>query len=273
MPRSRRVIQLEDRGPERVLKGGAIFFTIMAVLCILYYLAIVLFTGTSTSFIHIWALMGAGSGVIAVLCGKPAWRRRIPKWLIRLFWIGVAAGLAIFLFVEGLVMTRYFASAPEDADVMIVLGAQWKQHGPSLVLKYRLDRAIQYLNENPQTIVIVSGGQGPDEPISEAEGMAGYLAAAGVDPERIYQEDESTNTYENLKFSKDMVDKENDEIVLVTSNYHVFRAEKLARAQGYRNIHGLAARGYLPLQPNNLVREFCGVMKDFLMGNMVSWER
>lgn len=267
------VIRLEDRGKERELKFGKILFAILAVVFILYCAGIGLFMGYGTRFFLIWGVMGVGCAVLSALCGIPAWRRKIPPFLIRLFWICFAIGMALLIFVEGLVLSRCNAKGADNADYLIVLGAQWRTTGPSKVLKYRLDRAVRYLRLNPDTKVIVSGGQGFNEPISEAQGMYDYLVAAGVRSERILMEDRSTNTYENLKFCGEMLDKAEDTVVIVTNNFHVFRAEKLAKAGGYKKVSGLAAQSYPPMQVHNLFREFFGVTKDFLMGNLVYWER
>lgn len=274
--KNKRVIRLESRGKERVLMPGVVIFGILGVLCILYCMSIGLFFGFGSNFYYIWGVMGVVFLGIALLCGLPTLRRRIPLVLQRIFWVCFALGVALLLLVEGLVLSRCGAKGMEDADCLIVLGAQWKSNGPSKVLKYRLDKAVEYLLENPDTNVIVSGGQGANEPISEAEGMYQYLVDAGISGHRIQKEDKSTNTYENLKFSGELLDKQKDRVVIVTNDFHVYRSEKLAKAQGYTQARGLAARSYLPMQPNNLLREFFGVMKDFLMGNLLNqakWSR
>lgn len=268
----KKVIRLEDRGRERVLKRGAVFFGILAVVCVLYCAGIGLYMGYGTKFFLIWGVMGIAFGGIALLCGKPAWRRKIPMPLIRLFWICFGIGLAVLILVEGLIISRCGAKANNGADYVIVLGAQWKTNGPSMVLKYRLDKALEYLQINPDAKVIVSGGRGSNEPISEAEGMYGYLVEHGIAKERILKEDTSTNTFENLRNSGALLDKAQDEVVIVTNDFHVFRAERLAKAQGFQKVQGLAANSYPPMQVHNLFREFFGVVKDFLMGNLVYWE-
>ena len=131
-----------------------------------------------------------------------------------------------------MILTQYHAEAEAGADYCIVLGAQMKSSGPSEVLRRRLDKAVEYLLANPGTMVIVSGGKGSNEPVSEAVGMYDYLIKAGIAPERILTEDQSGNTFENLLFSGELLDKENDSVVLVTKNFHMFRALGIARKQG-----------------------------------------
>lgn len=101
--------------------------------------------------------------------------------------------------------------------------------------------------------------------------MAGYLQEAGIAPERILVENKSRNTHENLAFSAELpgldLDKETCRVVVVTSNFHVFRAVGIAKKQGYQ-AEGLAADSVRYMLPNNLLREFVGVLKDVLVGNM-----
>ena len=106
--------------------------------------------------------------------------------------------------------------------------------------------------------MVVSGGQGADEHISEAQGMYDYLVAHGLEADRILLEDQSVNTVQNLAFSAKNFDKEKDEVLIVSNNFHVFRAVGIARRQGYQKVSGLAARGYWFLLPNNMLREFVG---------------
>lgn len=270
---NKRVIRVAGHGKERRLVVPAVLFGFLGVLFVLYCLAIMLFFGFGTRFYLIWMVMGLGCFGISFLCLKPELRRKIPGFLIKTFWVLFAVGMALLIFVEALVISRCSAEGVKNADAVIVLGAQWKTTGPSKVLKYRLDRAVEYALDNPHAKIIVSGGQGGNEPIPEADGMREYLIAAGVEPDRILAENTSRNTYENLKNSAELIDKENDRVVIITNSFHVFRAEKLAAGQGYRDAHGLAAESYWPMQPNNLFREFIGVLKDFLLGNLTYWER
>ncbi len=269
----KRVIRLEDRGKERKLEFGGWLFGILGVLCAAYCAGIGLFLGYGTLFFLIWGVLGICFGLISLFCFKPALRRKLPAWFIKFFWICFGIALAIFLMVEGLILSRTNARAKDGADVVIVLGAQWKNNGPSMVLKYRLDAAVHYLRVNREAKVIVSGGKGANEPISEADGMYGYLVAQGISADRIIKEDKSTNTYENLGNSARLLNKEEDKVVIITNDFHLFRAEKLAKAQGYKHVSGWAADSYPPMQIHNLMREFFGVVKDFLMGNLTYWEQ
>lgn len=123
------------------------------------------------------------------------------------------------------------------------------------------------LTENPDTLVVVSGGKGSNEPISEAQGMYEYLLTKGISPDRILLEDRSTNTKENLQFSRPLIPQDAT-VGIVTNNFHVYRSTRLAAQQGYPQAYGLSAPSDTAMQANNMFREFFGVVKDLLYGNM-----
>lgn len=243
-------------------------FGLFAILCLVYMLTIRFAMGFGTRFYLIWGVMAIGFCVLSLLCAHRQWLDRIPGWFRRTCMILFTTGILLFMIVEGLILTQFAAKPQPGADYCIILGAQWKTNGPSYVLQKRLDKAIVYLKDNPDTNVIVSGGQGTNEPISEAEGMAGYLIEAGIDENRIILENQSVNTFENLTFSSKYLNKEQDNVVIVTNNFHQFRALAIAKKQGYSKVQGLAAGSYPGMVPNNMLREFFGVLKDFLTGNM-----
>lgn len=267
--KSKKVIYLDPRGRGVGQKHyGAGMLYVLAVLCLLYCVGIGLFVNFGSYFFLIW-------GVIGAFCAAWAWvlthrnvHDRIPGWLRAAFRSLVVAGMVLLLIIEGMIFTQFHATAQAGADYVIVLGAQWKTSGPSYVLQKRLEKAIAYLNANPDTRVIVSGGQGYNEPISEAEGMKGYLEAAGIDPERILVEDASTNTTQNLIFSGELLNKSEDSVVIVTNNFHMFRALAIAGKQGYVHAEGLSAGTFPITLPNNLLREAFGVVKDFMANHL-----
>lgn len=267
--KSKKVIKLDRRGKAvGRMRVAALITLLLALLCMLYCLSILFFMGYGTKFFLIWGVTAIGFAGLSFLFWNPNLRGRIPTAIKTGFWVLAAIGVLLFVIVEGLIFSRFGAKAQAGADYMIVLGAQWKNSGPSYVLQKRLDAAAAYLLENPDTIVIVSGGQGSNEPISEAEGMAGYLRDAGIEAERIVLEDQSTDTNENLEFSAEYLEESEDRVVIVTNDFHVYRAVKIAQKKGYAQVEGLAAGSYPAMLPNNLLREFFGVAKDFLTGNM-----
>lgn len=268
LEKSKKVIYLEKRGIQSSMSAGAIVFAILAAACLLYCLSILFFMGYGSKFFLIWGLLAGVFGIMAVVLAHKRWLEKIPVWVKMAFVVLCLIGVIFFLFVEGLILSGWNATATSGADYVIVLGAQWKSNGPSYVLQKRLDKALEYLRDNPDTLVIVSGGQGVNEPISEAEGMKQYLEERGIGEERILVENASTSTYENLLFSSELIDKEADRVVLVTNNFHMYRARGIARKQGYQNLEGLSARSYPGMVPNNLLREFFCVVKECMAGTM-----
>ncbi len=240
----------------------------LGILFTVYFLCIAFVVGHGTNFYFIWLFLGIGALILSFVLKKGIWDRCIPHLFRKVFVALVCFGCILFVIVEGCILSGFSQKGPAGLDYLVVLGAQMKASGPSKALQYRLDEAIRYLDENPDTRVIVSGGQGNDEHISEAQGMYDYLVQKGVAPERVIREDKSKNTFQNLSFSAQFLDEAEDRVGVVSNNFHVFRAVKIARKAGYGHAFGLAAKGEPFLQCNNMMREFFGVMKDFLMGNM-----
>ena len=267
--KSKKVIYLDPRGKGVGQKHyGARVLYVLSVLCLLYCVGIGLFASFGSYFFLIWGVLGGFFAAWAWVLTHRKVHDRISGWLRIVFRSLVTAGVVLLLIIEGMIVSQFHATAEAGADYVIILGAQWKTSGPSYVLQKRLDKAIEYLKANPETRVIVSGGQGYNEPISEAEGMKGYLEAAGIDPERILTEDASTNTTQNLIYSGKLLDKSEDKVVIVTNNFHMFRALAIARKQGYAHAEGLSAGAFPPTVPNNLLREALGVVKDFMANHL-----
>lgn len=238
---------------------------IVGILCALYCLALAITGGTGTWFFLIWGILGVAFTLWGIFRGR--------IWHAMPHWLHITAGtlfllmLAVFLFTEGCIISGFSKNTDKELDYIVVLGAQLKTTGPSWVLQYRLDTAYEYLTAHPDTKVIVSGGQGSNEPASEAQGMYDYLVKRGIEPGRIVLEDKSVNTEQNIRFSKEFLQADADKVGIVSNNFHVFRAVKLAKAAGYRNVVGIAAPATAFYLPNNMLREFFGVVKDFLMGH------
>jgi len=172
---------------------------------------------------------------------------------------GMSVYVFCFLFIGINSYLQYKHKVPKNADYIIVLGAGLKKNKPTLALKYRIETAADYAKENPKTKMIVSGGQGKDELISEAECMKIELIKLGIEENRIIKEDLSTNTYENMKFSKNYI-QENEKGIIVTNDYHLFRSIKLAKKQGLQ-IVGLPAKTPTVILPTAYIRECLSILK------------
>lgn len=239
----------------------------VAALCFIYFIGIVIYTQRGTGFVLFWLLAGLFFAILSYLISRQIIPHKVPKWILMVFWILVGVGVMAFIWVQGLILREFSNQAPQDLKYIIVLGSQLKEKGPSLVLKKRLDAAYDYLVENENTICIVSGGQGVDEPDAEANGMYQYLVQKGISSARIIKEDTSRTTNENLQNSARFLNKE-DAVGLVTNNFHMFRALKIASKNGYKNIYGISAEGDYFLQISNLTREFFAIIKNKALGNL-----
>lgn len=209
------------------------------------------------------ALLGAGwahrTGAWQVL---PVWIRRIAVAVMALVVCCVFAGCA-------LIMRAAVSTPPANLDYIVVLGANLNADGsPKETLRYRLDEAAAYLEQSPETTCVVSGGQGPDEPCSEAESMARYLEAAGVDASRVILEDRSTTTAENLRFSAALLNSPDASVGVVTNDFHVLRATRIARRQGLTSVYGISAPTNPLYLPQACVRECVALAKDAMVGNL-----
>lgn len=148
----------------------------------------------------------------------------------------------------------------------IVLGAKVNGNGePSLSLQYRLETAVTYLEQYPQVKVIVSGGQGKEEPVSEAERMHTYLLEAGIAVDRIIQENESTSTFENLSFSKKLLPKGETNVTIISSDFHLTRAQYLAEKLDLK-VDVVSARTPKSVEEKLRLRERAALLKTYVVG-------
>lgn len=146
----------------------------------------------------------------------------------------------------------------ENVNYLIVLGAGLDGYEVGNILKSRLDKAIEYYNLNKDTQIIVSGGQGKDELISEAEAMSRYLIEQGVNKKQIIKEDKATTTLENIKFSKEILKNrkdENEKLLIVTNEFHLTRAILISNILGMES-DGLASKTPIKVRINYLIREY-----------------
>jgi len=153
---------------------------------------------------------------------------------------------------------------PEKADFIIILGARVKGDVPSLSLQYRIDAAADYMKVNKDTITIASGGKGSGEDISEAQAIKRELLKQGIEEHRILIEDQSTDTVENIKFSMGLIPSGLKTGLLVTNDYHLFRAKSIAKDQGI-TLGGLPAKTPTLAIPKSYSREYLAITKYYLV--------
>lgn len=188
--------------------------------------------------------------------------------------------MLIGVIIANIVAVRY--EPEKDKDYLIVLGCGLREDGtPTPLLAGRVERALKFYRQQiAQTgkapLFVTSGGQGPNEVISESASMKAYLLGKGVPQEHILQEDSSTSTYENMLFSKEIIqaDGSKGKTAFATTNYHVFRSGLMARRVGLRAV-GMGAKTKWYFWPNAAVREFVGILTEhrlkqvIILGSMV----
>ena len=197
--------------------------------------------------------------------------RRWPVWLKTLLAL-VLAGCLCFGGLLAAVLTGARDEVKGDPQLMVILGCQVKPWGPSILLQDRLDTALAYLEEHPGMTVVVSGGQGPDEPESEAKCMADYLTEHGVAGEQILLEDQSHNTDQNLRYTINLLAEKGydttGDILVVSNGFHLTRVRMLwsRAAGGAYNLSTLAApSSHGPSRLKMYIREPLALVKSFLL--------
>ena len=271
------------------------FFGILAGFCVIYGTIVVLYSGLS----NLW--MWAG---FAVFFGGLAWgchyyslhKKSVTLWILVSAGTFCMACLVIFIVIEALIFLGASGSSQPNLDYVIVLGARVREDGVSSSLKKRLDTAIRYSRENPETVFVLSGGKGDDEPVTEAEAMRDYMVYNGISPDKILLETHSTSTVENIAYSRLVIEEDRAkkkerqaasankvllpsgavvvapdkpvQIGILTNNFHMFRAKKIAGKWGIKDAAGLVSQSDPVLFLHQCIREALAVFKDRLMGNM-----
>lgn len=196
--------------------------------------------------------------------------RMTAKVLRTIFTSLLCIGIAVCAVTEAIIIRASYGDPDTPCQYMVVLGAKVNGTSPSISLSDRIDAAYAYMTAHPDVIAILSGGQGEDEGISEAECMFRELTARGIDEDRLWLEEKATSTWENLNFSLDLIAYKTgirpDTIGLLSSEYHLFRASLFAKDCGVEAVGIPAATSWLTLRLNYFTREVAGVWHYFLLG-------
>ena len=193
-------------------------------------------------------------------------RLRKKKWL-HYFIIIVAVlymGFGIFVMIYGRQDTVTF-----QEDAAIVLGSGLRGEEVSRTLRSRLDIAAKYHLQNPEALIVVSGGQGRGDVISEALAMARYLEAAGVPADLIVQEGHSHSTYQNMRLSMEILEElfpDGYQVVVITNDFHIYRSIRFTRIVGMEGATSFHGNTPLTALPGALVREVAAIVKLWLIG-------
>lgn len=222
---------------------GNIAGTLLSILGLVFFTA----NPTVSRFLQRLWTSGAGRVILCIAMGV----------------LGISGIAAVI--ISGFMLHAAY-DAPREENAVVVLGCKVRNGVPSLMLRRRLDAAYDYLAEHPDVPVIVCGGQGEDEAMSEAQCMFDYLTDKGIDAERIYREDESTSTIENLRNAQEILNENgwDSRITIVTDGYHQLRASMIAGKLDLESDHISAYTSWY-LVPTYWVREWFGVIYQLVL--------
>ena len=245
-------------------KALKILYIVLGILSIAYYFVLWRASRLGLSMSGMWPAIG----VVLICAGLLSDNKRIPRFMHIAWRALLCVGIALVLALECLVVSGLHATAEPGLDYLIVLGARVDPDGPSPALNRRLNAVMACLDDHPDAMIIASGGQGPDEPMSEAQCIRDELIKRGVDEDRILMEDRSTTTAENISNSMALMDSPDARTGIITNNYHVFRAVRIARRAGLSRACGIAAKytGYTKF--HYMIREAICIAVDWLRGNL-----
>lgn len=174
------------------------------------------------------------------------------------------------IFVSTLIIYGKNDNVTYKEDAVIVLGAAVHGDTPSLPLRMRLNRAVEYYNKNPDAVIVVSGGQGMQENVTESEAMQKYLVEKGIPNENILKEEKAESTYQNFEYSKEILDEyfsDDYSVAFITNEYHTLRAAMCADKVGFENVthfHSNTSKSYLI---SGTLRECLAVIKYIIFKN------
>lgn len=212
-------------------------------------------------------------GVILFYCLMPTVARFAPKFArvtTIAFTVCLVLGLTLCAVTEGFIIKASFGNPGDTADYMVVLGAKVRPDGPSQSLWDRIYAAYDYMTAHPNVIAVVSGGQGDDEVISEAQSMFNELTKLGIPASRVWMEDVATSTDENMRFSLDIIQEKTGQrptkLAIVSSEYHLFRASLMADKLGIEFVGVPARTSRMGQLINHGMREIAGVWHFLVLG-------
>lgn len=245
---------------------------ILGILLCLYIIAINIMSGVRVAF----SLPIIILGIILIIYHFIKRRIRKKEILLKGFKfvkIFLCIGLVGFIGIEAVIIS-YPKHNKKNADYILVLGAGLKEGTmPTEILRNRLDVAVECIEKNNNSYIVVSGGQGEDEDIPEANAMSEYLQDKGVSKEKIIIEDQSRNTNQNFKFSKEKIEEHSNKsldkvnVIIVTTDFHAFRSSILAKKNGYVNFDNNSSSTVWYLIPITYTREAFAIVKSVIFDN------
>jgi uncharacterized SAM-binding protein YcdF (DUF218 family) len=240
---------------------------IISVFSILYFIYLNIFGGGG-GFEVFWLLLSITCFLITLIIrNHHIVRQYVPKLIRYTVVLLIIILITSFIIIEtSIIKDSIKKDDYTSTDYIVVLGASVRGTKLSLTLYNRLNVALDYLEEHENSKAILSGGQGPGEDITEAEAMKRYLIENGIDEKRLIMEDKSTSTRENIKNSFEIINgfTTNASVTVITSDFHVYRAKKIASLNGIK-VQGIPSKTFPPLIINYYFREYFAVIKDIII--------
>ena len=244
----------------------SLLFMAFGILSAIYGLSLKSWNVTFWKYMLLIGLCCCGIGILNLKFTKEI-KSKILKRIFIVFHVLIILTLVSFIAVTGVLINYSHKHDTAVPDYVVILGAGLNGDKPSQILTYRLNESLNLISKLPDKVkIIVSGGQGPGETISEAEAMKAYLISNGIAEDRIIEENRSKSTLENLEFTKKLVEKYGGgkNITLVTSNFHMYRSKTLSKRVGFDDIYCWSAPVHPYITPVYYFRESIAVMKSLV---------
>lgn len=247
---------------KRIFTAILVIVGILLILNALVLAVIINFNaGIIVTFIFGWILLSYGIWNEQI---DKIFSTGILKWFKYIAFVGIIFMFSVIIFIAifGRINTTTFKE-----DAVIILGAGIRGETVTLPLAYRLDKAVEYISKNPNAVIVVTGGQGLQESITEALAMERYLISRGISKDKIIKEEQATSTYENFKFSKAILDKyfnHSYTVTYITNDFHIYRAGRLAKIVGLEATSYRAKIEWYSI-PITYLREFLAILKLWLL--------
>ena len=265
-------------------KGAGPVSGVLAALAFIFlvYGAVVVFVlGTGHWFNFIWIIGAVVLFVLSFLFSNHSGLPGVIKAIIGLAVLACIVNFGTFAYKAA---ARASAKPDQEARWIVVLGAKVNGTTPSVEFQARLEKTVAFVSSAdlnkaaaskdaslPLSTIITTGGQGTDEGAAEGDVAARVLTSLGISKDRIIVENKSTTTQENLRFAKELIIANGgtvyDPVLIVSSGFHLYRAQRLAWAAGYENISGLGSTGLAVLVPHYYVREYAAYIKEASLGH------
>jgi uncharacterized SAM-binding protein YcdF (DUF218 family) len=243
-----------------------IIFVILGIVFVVYFINISMYWGRVDDFNKVMIFAGLLWIIVAIKIKKIfEILRKMPKYVKIFLKILLAVFTLSFIIIECIIIYNMHLVSASGADYVIILGCQVDGSIPSIPLMRRVNAAIKYLKENENTDVVITGGKGPGENISESEAMKRILIRNGINENRILEENNAKSTMENFLFSNELYNLLDKNVIIVSSDYHMFRALSMAKRLNYKNVKGLPSKSQLSVLPVYLLREYAAIVYYILL--------